>query len=76
MSRLSKVKTGSQVVFISVDGGLHSRSRLADMGLLPGEKIKVVQNTGHGPVTVLMKGSKVALGHGLAEKIIVKERES
>jgi Fe2+ transport system protein FeoA len=33
----------------------------------------VLHNTGFGPVTVLIKETKVALGHGLASKIIVKE---
>jgi Fe2+ transport system protein FeoA len=47
--------------------------RLTDMGLLPGERLMVLHNTGFGPVTVLIKGAKVALGHGLASKVIVEE---
>jgi len=47
--------------------------RLADMGLLPGEPLKVLQNQGHGPVTVAVKGSRVALGYKMSEAIEVKE---
>lgn len=47
--------------------------RLADMGILPGESLKVLQNQGHGPVTIYVKGTRVALGHKIAEAIEVKE---
>ena len=49
--------------------------RLTDMGLIPGEQLKVLHNSGFGPVTVMIKGAKVALGHGLASKILVEENE-
>jgi len=47
--------------------------RLTDMGLIQGVRLKVLHNSGYGPVTVLIKGTKVALGHGLASKIMVEE---
>jgi Fe2+ transport system protein FeoA len=73
MSRLINMKQGSSPVLVAVDGGMEVEKRLADMGFLPGETVHVLHNTGHGPVTVMIKGSKVALGHGLAQKIRVKE---
>ncbi len=72
MIRLSQVKTGNSVVFISSRGGAEIMKRLTHMGLIPGEKIQVLHNTGHGQVTVLIKGSKLAVGHGLAQKIFVR----
>lgn len=73
MSRLINMKEGSFPVLVAVEGGMEVEKRLADMGFLPGETVQVLHNTGHGPVTVMIKGSKVALGHGLAQKIRVKE---
>ncbi|MCD4779531.1 MAG: FeoA domain-containing protein [Candidatus Omnitrophica bacterium] len=73
MNQLSQARTGSNLVFISANGGMGVMGRLTDMGLIPGEKIKVLHNTGHGQVTVNIKGSKVAIGHGLAQKIVVRE---
>lgn len=75
MMRLTQAKTNIDYVFIRFEGGYGAMNRLADMGLFPGERLKVLQNTGMGPVTVLIKGTKVALGYGLASKIIVKEGE-
>lgn len=73
MLQLTRAKTNSNLIFIRLEGGGGAMQRLTDMGLLPGERFKVLHNSGFGPVTVLIKGAKVALGHGLASKIIVKE---
>jgi ferrous iron transport protein A len=73
MKELSRVKTNTNLVFVTVKGGSCLAQRLLDMGLTPGEKLIVVNNCGCGPVTVIIRGVKVALGHGLATKIIVKE---
>ncbi len=73
MNKLSDAKTGSKLTFIFANGGQGVHHRLAEMGLVPGERIKVLHNTGHGQVTVYIKGSKIAFGHGLAQKIVVRE---
>ena len=73
MHKLINAKTNINLIFSSLEGGHGAMQRLTDMGLIPGERLKVLHNSGHGPVTVLIKGAKVALGHGLAVKIIVKE---
>lgn len=43
---------------------------LADLGIHEGEKIRIVKND-IGPVIVEVKGTRVAIGRGLAEKIEV-----
>ena len=73
MHNLTCAKAGLNLIFISVEGGRGAMRRLTDMGLIPGERLKVLHNSGHGPVTVLIKGAKIALGHGLAAKVIVEE---
>ena len=76
MTRLTDMKTGSRPVLAAIDGGIGVETRLREMGFVPGERIRVLQNTGHGPVTVDVKGSRVAIGHGLARKIWIKEEEN
>ena len=73
MHKLIHAKININLIFTVVEGGRGAIQRLTDMGLLPGERLKVLHNSGYGPVTVLIKGAKVALGHGLAAKIIVEE---
>lgn len=49
--------------------------RLLDLGLTKGCTFKVVQGSRHGPILVEVRGTRIALGHGLASKIIVEETE-
>ena len=76
MFKLTKAKENVPLILTLVKCGHCLMYKLNDMGLLPGERIKVLNNPGHGPVTVKLKGSKVALGQGLAENIIVKEEKN
>lgn len=47
--------------------------RLLDLGLTKGCTFMVVQGSRHGPILVEVRGTRVALGHGLARKLIVEE---
>jgi Fe2+ transport system protein FeoA len=50
--------------------------RLMDMGLTPGTKVTVVKSAPlHGPVEVLVRDSRLALGRGVAERILVEVEE-
>lgn len=47
--------------------------RLTDMGLTPGTRVTVVRSAPfNGPIEVLVRDYKLALGRGIAEKIFVE----
>lgn len=46
--------------------------RLEEMGILPQEILTVTRNSLIGPVEVIVKGSRLAIGRGIASKIIVE----
>ena len=71
LKSLSEVRAPSQVVFVAVRGDVVKK--LQDMGLLPGERFAIIQNANYGPVTILLKGTTVAIGSRLAHKIMVRE---
>lgn len=49
------------------------RRRLMDMGLTPGTKVTVVKSAPfRGPLEVRVRGSRLALGRGMAERIFVE----
>ncbi|MCK4905106.1 FeoA domain-containing protein [bacterium] len=73
MKNLNNIQPGSKAVIVFIQGGRGACHRLAELGLLPGEKVTMFNNSGAGPVTVCVKGSKLSIGHGLAQKIIVRE---
>jgi ferrous iron transport protein A len=73
MNRLTNIKSGKSVVLTAIEGGSQAKMRLVEMGFLPGVIISVVNNPGIGPLTINIKGSKLALGYGLAKKLLVQE---
>jgi len=49
------------------------KKRLEDMGLTPGTKITVVKSAPfRGPLEVYVRGSRLAIGKGMAERIFVE----
>jgi len=69
---LAMVNPGEEVTIVDVQAGRGLTRRLADMGLIPGTAVKVVNSQRPGPVIVEVKGSKLILGHGMTHKIMVK----
>ena len=46
--------------------------RLSDMGLTPGTKVTVVKSAPfNGPLEVYVRGSRLAIGRGMASRILV-----
>ena len=85
--RLSDLRDGESGVIISVGisrgrgrgdagrarRGWGFRKRLEDMGLTPGTKVTVVKSAPfNGPLEVYVRGSRLAIGRGMAERIFVE----
>lgn len=69
---LTMVLPGKEVTLVSINGGKGMRLRLYSMGLTPGVKLRVLNNGAPGPFLVSVRDFKVALGYGMAKKILVK----
>lgn len=69
---LTIVQVGRRVRFVAVDAGRGLQGRLAAMGLVPGVEIEVLRNSLHGPFLIAVKGSRIMLGRGMAQKIVVE----
>lgn len=68
---LAIVQSGRRVRIVTVNGGYRLKARLAAMGLVPGEEVKVLRSSIHGPFLVEVKDSKIMLGRGMVQKILV-----
>jgi len=56
-----------------IHGGYGVVRRLESLGIRPGKTItKISSHFWRGPVTVLVGKGKVAIGHGMAQKIVVE----
>jgi DtxR family Mn-dependent transcriptional regulator len=74
---LTALRAGEAGTVASIRAG-HGRGwgfekRLMDMGLTPGTRVTVVKSAPfHGPLEILVRGSRLALGRGMAERILVE----
>ncbi|MFC1683489.1 ferrous iron transport protein A [Candidatus Zixiibacteriota bacterium] len=69
---LTKMKSGQKGTVAEVKGGQGARKRLDSLGIRAGSKItKVGSQLMRGPVTIALGNSKVAIGFGMASKIVV-----
>lgn len=68
---LSMIKSGETVKLAGVEAGRGLNSRLAAMGLLPNVEITVVSNGHPGPFVISVKDSRMMLGRGMVDKIMV-----
>jgi Fe2+ transport system protein FeoA len=69
---LSSVKPGNEVTISDINGGRGIKSKLYSMGLVPGTKLTVLNGNSTGPVMIAVRDSRLAIGHGMAQKIIVR----
>lgn len=69
---LANLSAGQQAIIQSLHGGRGLVNRLSVLGFIPGQNVSMVQNFGHGPLIVNVRGTRVALGRGEASQIVVK----
>lgn len=69
---LSTICEGKRAILKKIAGGRQIKGRLAALGLLPGTELEVIQNSGHGPFVVAVRGSRIVIGRGMASHIEVE----
>ena len=69
---LSMAPFKTKLEVIGFRGGCGMRRRLADLGMNIGMEISVVTAHPYGPLVVDMKGSRFAIGRGIAHHVAVK----
>jgi len=69
---LVKIEPGREVVVMQLDGGREFLEKAESLGLRTGVRIKKLSaQVMHGPVMIKIGNSKVALGYGMAKRILV-----
>jgi ferrous iron transport protein A len=70
---LAEMKTGQTGTVVEVQGGHDIIGRLDALGIRPGRKVtKLSSALFRGPVMLRVNNTQVALGFGMAKKIIVE----
>jgi ferrous iron transport protein A len=69
---LTESGKGVRVRAVGLTGGGGLARRLTDMGLYRGATVDVLSGGRHGPVIIRLGSSRLALGRGMAHKILVE----
>jgi ferrous iron transport protein A len=70
---LDQLARGDEARIASIDGGLGMRRHLEALGVYPGDAVKVIQVSAlRGPVLVETGGRKLAIGRGVASRVLVR----
>ncbi len=72
---LSQARSGMVVRVKELLGGQRAITRLREIGLVEGSLVKVIDNPIIGPIIIEVNGTKIALGRGMARKVIVEPVE-
>jgi ferrous iron transport protein A len=73
---LSELPEGSCGIVHATYGGRGMLARLSAMGLTVGAEITVAQNSFVGPVVVDVRGVRLAIGRGMATRIMVRVKQA
>ena len=68
---LTMITPGKRVTLVEIMAGHRVRHRLTELGLTPGVELQIVQDEG-GPLLLAVHDSRLALGRGMAHKIMVQ----
>ncbi len=70
---LSQMQVGQSGVVIQMQGGRGLINRLSALGIRPGQRVtKVSSMFMRGPITIQVGNAQVAIGFGMAKRIIVE----
>jgi ferrous iron transport protein A len=70
---LTQVDSGQTVKIVSFVGGMKLEHKLRQLGLIPGDQARVIRHAPlGGPILVEVDGRSIALGRGIASKVIVE----
>lgn len=71
---LSRVPVGRRVRISAIQGGRQLSRRLLALGLTVGSEVEILHHRSSG-VVVARDGNRVALGTGVADKLVIEELE-
>lgn len=69
---LTFAPAGSPLIVASASGGLEFQRKIAALGIYPDEELEIVERHSQGALVINVKGTRLAIGHGMSRKIKVK----
>ncbi len=65
-------KNGNEVELVRIAAGRNLVRRLSEMGINTGTRIRIISNSGIGPIIIEIAGKRFGIGKGIASKMLVE----
>jgi ferrous iron transport protein A len=76
ITTLDRIQTNRSVRVVDVIGGWGLRSHISQLGIHPGDILTVLRHAAMGgPILIMIHGSQIAIGRGMASHITVEDAE-
>lgn len=76
LQNLTKFNRGDKVKIVKINAGKRATQRLLSIGIVPGNVVEIKRVSAlKGPVLIDYQGSEVAIGFGIASKVIGEKVE-
>ena len=73
LKNLTQIERNEELMVVKINGGHHFKEKIEALGIRTGAKIqKLSTQILNGPVSVKVGSTKIALGYGMAKKILVE----
>ena len=70
---LTQIPSNLDVQVVEINGGHRFKDKIEALGVRNGVKVrKLSAQVLNGPITIKIGNTKIAIGHGMAKKILVK----
>ena len=69
---LTHAPANTPLTVYSTKGGHNFQRKIASMGIYPNENIEILERNPGGAMIIKVKGTRLAIGHGMSCKIKVK----
>jgi len=73
---VGSLKPGETGTIVALSGGRSFRARCLALGCIPGTTIEMERNSGHGPIVLVVRGVRLALGRGESMRLTVAPMDS
>lgn len=73
IATLDRIRTNKSVRVVDVIGGWGLRQHISQLGIHPGDVLTVLRHAAMGgPILIMIHGSQIAIGRGMASHITVE----
>ncbi len=75
--KLTELRAGNTGQIVAIEGGRGAKRNVENIGIRVGKTIKKIsQQLGRGPVVIQSGKAEIALGFGMAQKVLVEVKKA